>query len=150
MVRRRSNAAKDKFDSHIGKLDALDERLTNAITFYNNAYNTVVSAKNEIIGISEDAQDQIDDMLNSDTNDEAGRQAQIEGIVSKAFMRNSGVVTQHGGGLSPTDPSSDPGPSRQQRTYRPGASPTLRASNALSAHASSRRKHGPPKASEML
>ena len=80
-----SNAAKGKLESHIQKLESLDKQLTIAIDFYNNAYNTVVGAKNEVIGISEDAQDQIDDMLNEDTDDVAGRQAQIQGIVNKAF-----------------------------------------------------------------
>ena len=84
-------------ESHIRQLESMDKHLTTAIDFYSNAYNTVVAAKNEIISISDDAQDQIDDMLNSDTDDAAGRQAQIDGIVNKAFMQNTGVVSQGGG-----------------------------------------------------
>ncbi len=120
-----SNAAKGRVESHIQKLESLDKQLTSAIDFYNNAYNTVVAAKNEIISISEDAQDQIDDMLNSDTDDEAGRQAQIQGIVNKALMQNSGVVTQHGGRIAvattPGDPATLPASSGLENSGKPSS-----------------------------
>src|SRR3954471_4807697 len=87
-----SVTAKITVERNINQMESLDDALRRAIEFHGRAFTSILNAKKGITNISEDAQSNIDDLMESESKDENARQNIIQTIVRGAFNRNSSVV----------------------------------------------------------
>ncbi|MDT5396849.1 MAG: hypothetical protein QOK33_80, partial [Mycobacterium sp.] len=126
-----ATAAERMVDAEIQKLEALDQQLTAAINFYNEAYEVTVKAKNLIIEVTDAAQDQIDTLANDSANDGDDRSSEMQSIVDRAFSANSLAVSVAGTALGAPQPT--PGKPRESTPGSSGETPRgIRGNNPMS------------------
>ena len=92
-------AARDKLLQHTDHMQKIDDLLTNAIAFHQNASLSIANAKEDIRAISESAQSEIDDLnkQSAKTDHEAQDRAnKVDGIVQRALDDNTHVVDAAG------------------------------------------------------
>jgi hypothetical protein len=89
---RGSKGASAEVDARIKAMQSIDDDLSKAITFFHNASTSVLKAKQHIIAICDQAQQEIDGLDDQDFKDDSDRQSAIREIVDAAHDLNTATV----------------------------------------------------------
>jgi hypothetical protein len=87
-----SNGASAAVDARIKAMQSIDDDLTKAVSFFRNASASVLNAKQHIIAICDQAQQEIDGLADQDFVDDSDRQSAIRAIVDAAHDLNTATV----------------------------------------------------------
>ena len=100
--------AEKTIDRKVADMEDLDHQLQQAIDFYKAAFDRTVTAKNEIIDVSDEAQQRIDERVAESDQDGKDRSGEIQAIVDKAYSDNSQIVSAAGKALGGPAPLGSP------------------------------------------
>ncbi len=87
-----SKGASAAVDARINAMQSIDDDLTKAIGFFRKASEIVRNAKQHIIAICNQAQQEIEDLANQDFQEDSDRQTAIKAIVDAAHQLNTATV----------------------------------------------------------
>jgi hypothetical protein len=87
-----SKGASAAVDAVINAMQSIDDDLTKAISFFQNASVSVLNVKNHIIAVCDLAQQEIDGLADQEFKDDSDRQSAIRKIVDAAHEMNTATV----------------------------------------------------------